>query len=303
MYHYVRDGSPDLPDLRYLHLDDFRRQLDWLGERFEFPSRDEVFAAVAGGRAPSGVVLTFDDGLRDHYEHVLPELERRGLWGFFFVPTGMYRTRQLLGVHRIHALLACFDPEVLLEAVTPLVRDEMLTDAGREEFRSIPYATHDVADSAIAFKRTLNYFVSYEWRGAVLDRLMSTFFGDEAALVDRHYLSVDQLREMAAAGMEIGSHGDLHLVMSKLPADEQRRDLADSFEWLAATLGTRPRSFCHPYGGDHTFDRDTEVALAELGCQLAFNVEPRDATDDDVRERVQRLPRYDCNELPHGRAR
>ena len=38
MYHYVRPWPEDLPYFRYLHIDDFCRQLDWLQKTFSFPS-------------------------------------------------------------------------------------------------------------------------------------------------------------------------------------------------------------------------------------------------------------------------
>ena len=52
----------------------------------------------------NGVVLTFDDGLKDHYNFVYPELKRRGLWGIFYIPTGQYKNKKILDVHRIHLL-------------------------------------------------------------------------------------------------------------------------------------------------------------------------------------------------------
>ncbi len=87
MYHYVREPSDAYPHLRFLHIDNFRRQLDILQEQFIFPDSESFLAGVQTGMLPdNAAVLTFDDGLADHYRYVFPELRDRGLWGVFFLP-------------------------------------------------------------------------------------------------------------------------------------------------------------------------------------------------------------------------
>ena len=60
---------------------------------------------VEGGEAPSGVLLTFDDGLRDHIDCVLPVLRTRNLWGLFYVPSKPIAEGRLLDVHKVHLAL------------------------------------------------------------------------------------------------------------------------------------------------------------------------------------------------------
>ena len=108
MYHYVRHHDGAAPYQRYLHVDAFERQLDELGSRWGFVDRSSFDRAIRQGRATDGVVLTFDDGLRDHAEVVLPILERRGLWGIFYIPTAPYRTGRMLAVHRVHHLIGTY---------------------------------------------------------------------------------------------------------------------------------------------------------------------------------------------------
>ena len=58
----------------------------------------------------------------------------------------------------------------------------------------------------------------------------------------------DELRTLAAAGWEIGSHAHRHLRLARRSKDEQRALIDDSFRTLAAQLGDAPRSFAYPYG-------------------------------------------------------
>jgi peptidoglycan/xylan/chitin deacetylase (PgdA/CDA1 family) len=78
MYHYVRPAAPGLPYFPYLSLADFERQLDDFASDYGFVDRDAFIRWADGGPAPAGVLLTFDDGLRDHVEYVLPALQARG---------------------------------------------------------------------------------------------------------------------------------------------------------------------------------------------------------------------------------
>jgi peptidoglycan/xylan/chitin deacetylase (PgdA/CDA1 family) len=302
MYHYVREAEPDLPHFRYLHARDFERQLRHFAERYGFVERDAFFASVETGRPAPGIVLTFDDGVADHHDIVLPILERLGLWGLFFIPTAMYETGKLLDVHRIHLLLGRHGGIAMLQALDEILTPAMLSHEHVEEFRALTYARQDNDAATTRFKRVLNYFIAYEHREAVLDRLMQRFCPDEAALTQRFYVTPEGLCRMRDGGMVIGSHGVNHRVFSKLDPAEQALEIGRSFDFLEATLDQPVTTFCYPYGGFHTFTAETERLLAERGCRAAFNVEPRDVADRDLRQRPQALPRYDCNQFPHGRA-
>ena len=100
----------------------------------------------------------------------------------------------------------------------------------------------------------------------------------------------------------IGSHSDAHVVLSTLDPVAQRSDLATSVSTLSTLIGAPVEAYCHPFGGFHTFDHHTESTLTDLGIRYAFNVEPRTVSDDDLRDRPMALPRFDCNQFPHGRA-
>ena len=301
-YHYVRQGSPDLPYFRYLPVAGFRRQLAHFRDTYGFAGRDDVFAALGGGGDRPGVLLTFDDGLADHYHHVLPALEEMGLWAMFFIPTAPYASGRLMDVHRIHILLGRHGGGAMMAALDEILSPDMLSHQHVEEFHTRPYGTQDNDAATNLFKRTLNYLIAYDRRDEVLDRLMARFCPDEEDLARSFYLSPDQIRSLRDRGMAIGSHSVSHPVFSKLDSAGQRREIEQSFGLLETILGEKVRSFAYPYGGFHTFTAETEALLAERGCIAAFNVEARDITAEDWRHRPLALPRHDCNLFPHGRA-
>lgn len=304
MYHYVRAPDPALPYFRFLNIDNFRRQLDHFTECHGFVTRAEWQAFVTQGRwpEPSGkVVLTFDDAMSCHYTHVFPELVARGLWGIFYVPTGPYAGGGLLDVHRIHLLCGARDGQALWEHARGLVTEEMIPHARRAAFREATYTGQANNPGVSEVKRLLNYFIDEALRSALIDRIAADF--GVAVDPERFYVAPAALCEMARAGMLIGAHSVSHPVMSKLGPGAQAREISGSLDWIARTIGAQPvTSYCHPYGGDHSFDSHTLRLLREHGVDFAFSVEPRDIAPGDRARRVLALPRHDCNLFPYGHA-
>ena len=306
-YHYVRPAPVDMPHFRYLHLEDFRAQLDFLGEHHGFVERADFLEAVRDGTGmpqsvSPGVVLTFDDGFRDHVDYVLPELERRGLWGMFFIPTGMYESGELLAPHRAHHLLGVHGGVDMLAALQERIAPDMLVNGHRKEFSENTYAGQDNDSATAEFKRILNYFLGPDARKAALDSLMADYC-DEAALFEALYMKPVEIRLLAEKGMIVGSHSVSHPVFSTLSPEVQEREITESFDFLEeASGGLGLRTFCYPYGHFHTYDSDTVRLLGESGCRLAFTAEHRDVMTDDMTSKPLELPRHDCNVFAHGRA-
>ncbi len=275
-----------------------------LQQEWTFPTQEQFLDALEGKTElpENAAILTFDDGFSDHRRFVLPELTSRGLWGVFYITTGVHQTGTLLDVHRIHCLMGSMGVPSLLERLADMVDDSMIVPEHVEAFNTLPYRKQNAGEAPRQVKRLLNYYLADDARTSVLDRLMGDAF-DEAAMVESFYMQPGEIREMQDHGMIVGSHTITHPVMSKLSAAEQAREINDSFAFLDdATGGLRLRTFCYPFGGFHTFTDDTERLLAESGCRFAFNVEHRDMTPQDLRERPMALPRYDCNLFPHGQA-
>lgn len=302
MYHYVRNEDPAFPLFKFLHFEDFKRQLDYFSQNFSILHPDVLKESIVTGVKPEGVILTFDDGVKDHYHYVMPELLKRGLSGIFYISTGVYEKRKILGVHRLHLLLGRFKSEDIYHAIIGLVTEEMLSHAHVEEFQSIPYSFHNNDAYTNVIKRMMNYFISYDYREQVLDRVMQDFFGGDKELFESFYLSKSEIKDLHDAGMVIGSHTKTHPVLSKLSNAEQEYEIQHSFSFLENVCIKLPyKTFCYPYGGFHSFTNETEQILKDVDCLFSFNVETRDISKYDLKERPQALPRYDCNYFPYGK--
>ena len=306
MYHYVLEDSAG-PPFGYYHLDlaDFRLQLDHFQDEFHILDQEEFLSTLRGNRAPrkDDLVLTFDDGLRCHFVEVLPELVERNLWGMFYVSSGPYLETSVLDVHRIHALLGKHGGEVVAGYLADLLAKRMVSTEHRNRFSDVVYADQENPDSVYHVKRLLNFDVDVDVRHDVLDSLERRLF-DAPLRPSDVYMTREEIRELAASGMHVGAHASTHTPMSKLRRGEQEKEITQSFGFIKDTLSELlVPSYCHPYGGPHTYTGDTLDLLEEASCSFAFGVDSRPITETVIADERLTLPRYDCNEFPHGEAK
>lgn len=305
MYHYVREDD-SAPPYGYYHLDtaDFQSQLDHFQDSYRILDRETFLETVRGKRDPrdDDLVLTFDDGLKDHNANVLPELVDRGLWGLFYVSAGPYIEGAVLDVHRIHTLLGACGGEKVAYLLKELLDETMVSTDHRERFEEVVYQDQDNTDSVEYVKRLLNYYVNEDILPSVLDNLERQLLGSPLD-PSEVYLTRDEIRELSDAGMHIGSHATTHQVMSKLSRRDQDQEIRRSFDFLEEVLGELSvRSYCHPYGGSHSYTDETLELLAEADCLFGFDVDSQPITTTEIQREIHCLPRYDCNEFPHGEA-
>jgi peptidoglycan/xylan/chitin deacetylase (PgdA/CDA1 family) len=81
------------------------------------------------------------------------------------------------------------------------------------------------------------------------------------------YASWDQIREMQAAGVEIGSQTHTHPHMHQLTAESVRVEIETSNAIFQQELGITPRYFAYPYG---EYSPETRDIIKDMGFEAAF---------------------------------
>ena len=135
MYHYVRDPGDAVEagsGIPGMLVKAFESQLDQLSKQYTFVTWLEVCEAVQEHKPlplpSSACLLTFDDGVLDHYVNVFKILHHRKLSGLFFVMDRRGREGLILA-HKIHFLLAKLGLPKLQESIW-----ENLDSVQRERF-------------------------------------------------------------------------------------------------------------------------------------------------------------------------
>lgn len=95
-------------------------------------------------------------------------------------------------------------------------------------------------------------------------------------------MSADEVRTVAAAGIEIGSHGLRHRALSHIGGADLAAEVVTSRDVLADVVGARVTGFCYPYGD---LSLAAEQAVREAGYDYAC------ATWDSAARDRHALPR------------
>lgn len=304
MYHYVREFDSNLPFFVYLDVLNFEKQLKWFVEKFNVLSEKDYRSALKNKIAPNNsIVLTFDDGLSDHYKYVFPILKKMNLWGIFFVSSEPFEKRNLLNVHKIHYLLGKYGSDEILKILNEFISKDFFVEDFNSKFDKTTYTKQKANQSTSDVKRIINYYIQPKYKNKVLNNLFEYFKESEEIVSSAFYLNKEQINEMIDAGMAIGSHAHSHNLLANLDAKEQEFEIKKSFEVLNSV--TRDRvfsSFCYPYGGSNSYDENTINILSNENIESAFVVESRDVNCLDLSCSKYKLPRFDCNEFPFGAA-
>ncbi|MGE3539059.1 MAG: polysaccharide deacetylase family protein [Candidatus Tectimicrobiota bacterium] len=300
MYHYVRDlPHTPFPRLKGMLTSAFRQQLQALQERYELASLETALAFLHGTYRPARdlCLLTFDDGLKEHYTEVTPVLAERGMQGVFFLITACVHEQQMASVHMNHVLMAALDfaeyqqaffqrlgSLTSLAALTPRIDQQAAQHAYR-------WDTPDIA----AFKYLFNFVLSADLRDQVVHSLFTDYIAPAASFAPSWYITWEEARAMQDAGMVLGGHSHQHQPLATLSPAGLARDVRTCQQLMQANL--RPQRhwpFSYPYGQASTFNAQTVTHLRSLGITCAFCTEVgQNVPGSDLFA----LRRVDCNDV------
>jgi peptidoglycan/xylan/chitin deacetylase (PgdA/CDA1 family) len=302
-YHHVRQKPDDeFPGIHGITREAFETQLDILGQRCRFATPEDV-ERLAGGAEPEGppkLFLTFDDGLIDHYETVLPVLIRRKIHGAFFLSTLPWTDDCLLATHCLHYLSGKFGYQALRGEFERAAEDHGGRPAMAEvspDLAARAYAW-DNAETAL-IKYYLNYVLDDEIKEKVVRSVFARVLGDERPYVKRHYMTPSHVCVLRDAGMVIGMHTHTHVACETIETERLGADLTLNWKTLQDVTKQPPTWLSYPFGTPMTYGQKTDGWLERLHIQLAFTVDRRAMTDRFPRWRLSRL---DTNDLPGGKS-
>jgi len=300
MYHYIREHSVDFPFSAHKATDDFIseiKSLKSLGYVFGNLSLS-IKNCMVDGINPRLIILTFDDGLKDHLNaaRMLKDLGVEG--AVFYIPIEPYLTGNVLAVHKAQFIRSKYGGEslTLLEEAAKLLGIDLVENyTCRDERLKFQHRYNNHVDDlgTKEFKRLINYYGNLGQRDLLLDKIME-ISGLTLSFEDV-YLSQSEICEISSMGFEVGSHGASHTPFSRLESISQRSELEQSKAYLEALICCNIKSFCYPYGGKSSYNDVTLRLLRETGYENAVSVEARDILMEDLENNPFEIPRYDCN--------
>jgi peptidoglycan/xylan/chitin deacetylase (PgdA/CDA1 family) len=280
MYHYVRDVSrTPFPEIKAMGVDVFRDQLDWIASVADAAGLAEAIAFLKGEYTPGRdlFLLTFDDGLKEHYQTVTPILAERGIQGLFFLPTASAGEQVALPVHMSHFLMARLGLRGYREQFAAALRADGVETGDPERYAAVAQQAYVLDTPEVAqFKYLVNFLLEESTRDRIVTGLFDRHIGDRRGFAQALYLSWDEARSMQDAGMVLGGHSHRHRPLSG-PSSEVSQDLELCRRLLQDRLHPQPLwPFSYPYGKRSSFTPEATRTLQRLGFHCAFTTESGD---------------------------
>jgi len=202
-YHYIRPSyDQPYPGIFGITPDEFRGQLERLGRLGEFVSLAQIRNALLNGAAlpERGWLITFDDGLREQYDHAIPVVESLGVPAVFFANTQPIAEQRPVLVHMTHLLRTQVAPADLTAAIESACIEWGITmphvDATAAGGQYI-YDTPEVAQ----LKFLLNFALSEEARQRVVDYCFDRLLAwDRSDVCADLYMNRSHLHDLAQRG-------------------------------------------------------------------------------------------------------
>ena len=274
MYHYVRPiKNSKYPGVKGLELNSFKKQLDFLSEKYKFITAEQLIAYSLGkDELPKNACyLTFDDGFKDHVKYVMPELKSRNLQGSFFPPACAIEKKELLDVHAIQFILAnTKNYKELVKDVDQLCLKINFTKNDLVLFKK-KWAIQSNYDSKdiMYVKNMLQHVLSEIDRAKIVSHLFKKYVGNNTKkFAEDLYMSISDIKKLIKNGMYVGSHGYKHMWLGKESRKEQLKDIKKSLKFLK-NVGSNLNEWimCYPYG---SYNNDTLKILKQNKCSIAL---------------------------------
>ncbi len=261
VYHGILSGERGEP-FRYHHtLAEFEAHLNWLGVRCT-PVGVADFARWKRGewqpRKPP-VLITFDDGYRNNATVAAPLLLRKGFPALFCLASGYIGGDRVLWPDEVFSRVVAWTgtslegPDGAVNAVPEL-------EAPREALAlSIVEACKNCSDDR---RREFLAYLARETprANAMIDSAVQEF------------MSWDEVRALAAARFDLGSHTVTHPILKQLSPEELRRELRESRACIETQTGLACKAVAYPNGRSRDIGESVLAATRDAGYEIAFTV-------------------------------
>ncbi|UOE51847.1 polysaccharide deacetylase family protein [Mucilaginibacter sp. SMC90] len=270
LYHNVCKNDPHKFNTLFLTCERFEEHLQYYKKYFNLVSLDDYYAGNFSNEK-FNVCLTFDDGLANNYNYVLPLLTKYRVPATFFVTA-------------------------IRNAGFDILWNDMLSIAGYYGPEKFTYKNQ-------TYRKNRNNKYVDENGTPYADKLRSTGFNEKAALMsfleqltgfkanrqdDDYWLQMTsaQIKSMSASAyVTIGAHGYYHNDLARIPSTNAATEMAMSKEYLESLTGKPINSFAFPYGSynGQVLKDAKAVGYNQLLATDFINTE--DGQDNTMRER------------------
>ena len=298
MYHYVREiKKSKYPNLKGLEFKEFKNQINYFKSNFNILNNEDFLEILDSKKIPKkkSILLTFDDGYKDHYEYVFPHLSKKKISGIFYPPIKTIKNSEVLDVNKIHFIMEKnMNSKSLLNLIYDLVKkyDKKFNPI---DFKKIKLSSRYDNKEKILIKSLLQYILPKKIRKKILDQTFEKILDiNEADFAKQLYINSDNIIEMNKNKMHFGSHGYNHLWWGHLNKNEQYNEINKSIKFFKKiNVYNQNFSLCYPYG---SYNSTTIKLMKHFKISFALTTEVNSINQENI-SNLYNLPRYDTNDF------
>jgi len=302
MYHYVRQlKNSAYPEIKGLEERGFENQLKYFDNKFEFGNFTEIInSAYYDIKIKNNkILLTFDDGLKDHFTTVFPILKKMNIKGYFFPPSKPIVEKKVLDVHKIHFILASTpNKHKIVEEIFTLINKNRKIGklkTPQKYFDELAIPNRFDTKEVIFIKRILQRELPLKLRSEITNFLFKKFVSEnEQGFSEKLYMSIEEMKEMSESGMVFGSHSHSHEWLSHITNEKLIEEIERSKEFCHKINNKNNEMImCYPYGD---YNNKVIKEISNRGFKAGLTTKVGDA--EISKEGIFKLNRYDTNDFP-----
>jgi peptidoglycan/xylan/chitin deacetylase (PgdA/CDA1 family) len=280
-YHYIRPLNDLDPFKKLLGAseEEFYNHLEILSKNYEFITLNDAYDFLYHNKSKQtdkpGLLLTFDDGLSDHYlaAKILSEFNASGV---FFIPTCILQNHEPANPTIIHYGIAKYGITNFLEEYHNILDEKNLNN----KIYNISYekgmdsGIDIIKKIKLNFKYLLNYLDGRSILLLIYQRLILKEYSNALEIM---HLTEQQICKMKSMGHSFGTHTHTHISVSptQLTNKQQELELVMPKQILENILDQSVISFSYPYGeSKDRFKPNTIIDSLKI-YKLIFTVEEK----------------------------
>lgn len=298
-YHYVRPiKNSKFPNLKGLEVKEFINQIDYLKSKYNIISATNIINTIINkDKLPKNAcLLSFDDGYKDHYKYVMPELLKKKVSGCFFPSAENILNSTVTETNKIHFILNTQKNSEIIKDINYFLKKKNCNLPKREKI----YENFEKKFKKRWDNKEVKYikYLLQTWIPSNLRKKCCTFLFkkyleiDESQLSKDLYMSAKEISEMIKNGMTIGGHGYRHIRLGELSFSEQKIELNKMINFLKRYNIKKNWIMCYPYG---SFNKDTVSILLKKDCLLGFSASS--GRSSLVKKDLFNINRFDTNDI------
>jgi len=278
-YHYIRDSDSQksFPRILGTPVDVFEEHIEMFFKNFELinpkNTLDFSYSDYTINKNKIGLLITFDDGLSDHYI-AAKILAKHGIQALFFLPTCIIEENLPANPIIIHYCIAEFGVLKFVDELNKCLK-KYLNDYSSYIIK-FTKGQDDPQQTIKKIKKLFKYDLSSTISRKILLKLYETMFHSKYSnAMEIMHLTKEQISKMLEMGHSFGTHTYSHISVGSTSLDnlEFDHEIVEPKNHLKKHFGIKTDFMSYPFGGIQDCLSSKELIMKTNSYKLAFTVE------------------------------